>query len=143
MKKLNTKLARAAAALLLAMLIPVGMWADSGKIIVWLNNGSTVPVLFGDMPEFTYTDGYVTLQSSNPSTALSWPIESLQKLTFENIATDIKDVKATGLDIVSENATAYDIEDRIVKTGLKSLSELPKGVFIIKDGNVTTKVVRK
>ena len=92
MKKLNTKLARAAAALLLTMLIPVGMWADSGKIIVWLNNGSTVPVLFGDMPEFTYTDGYVTLQSSNPSTALSWPIESLQKLTFESIATDIKDV---------------------------------------------------
>ncbi|MBR5395957.1 MAG: hypothetical protein IK144_12880 [Bacteroidaceae bacterium] len=28
-----------------------------------------------------YKSGYVTLQSSNPSTALSWPIESLQTLT--------------------------------------------------------------
>ena len=129
--------------LLLVMLIPVGVWADSGKIIVWLNNGNTVPVLFSDMPEFTYADGYVTLQSSSPSTALSWPIESLQKLTFENVATGIKDVKAIGLDIVSENATSYDTEGRIVKTGLKSLSELPKGVYIIKDGEITTKVVRK
>ena len=108
-----------------------------------MNDGSTVPVLFSDMPEFSYADGYVTLQSANPSTALSWPIESLQKLTFENIATGIKDVKATGLDIMSENATAYDTDGRIVKTGLKSLSELPKGVFIIKDGDVTIKVVRK
>lgn len=143
MKKLNTKLASVAAALLLALTIPAGAWADSGKIIVWMNDGSTVPVLFSDMPEFTYADGYVTLQSANPSTALSWPIESLQKLTFENIATGIKDVKATGLDIMSENATAYDTDGRIVKTGLKSLSELPKGVFIIKDGDVTIKVVRK
>ena len=143
MKKLNTKLASAAAALLLALTIPAGAWADSGKIIVWMNDGSTVPVLFSDMPEFSYADGYVTLQSTNPSTALSWPIESLQKLTFENIATGIKDVKATGLDIMSENATAYDTDGRIVKTGLKSLSELPKGVFIIKDGDVTIKVVRK
>ena len=143
MKKLNTKLASAAAALLLALTIPAGAWADSGKIIVWMNDGSTVPVLFSDMPEFSYADGYVTLQSTNPSTALSWPIESLQKLTFENIATGIKDVKATGLDIMSENATAYDTDGRIVKTGLKSLSELPKGVFIIKDGDVTTKVIRK
>ena len=143
MKKLNTKLASVAAALLLALTIPAGAWADSGKIIVWMNDGSTVPVLFSDMPEFSYADGYVTLQSTNPSTALSWPIESLQKLTFENIATGIKDVKATGLDIMSENATAYDTDGRIVKTGLKSLSELPKGVFIIKDGDVTIKVVRK
>ena len=143
MKKLNTKLASAADALLLALTIPAGAWADSGKIIVWMNDGSTVPVLFSDMPEFSYADGYVTLQSTNPSTALSWPIESLQKLTFENIATGIKDVKATGLDIMSENATAYDTDGRIVKTGLKSLSELPKGVFIIKDGDVTIKVVRK
>ena len=143
MKKLNTKLASVAAALLLALTIPAGAWADSGKIIVWMNDGSTVPVLFSDMPEFSYADGYVTLQSTNPSTALSGPIESLQKLTFENIATGIKDVKATGLDIMSENATAYDTDGRIVKTGLKSLSELPKGVFIIKDGDVTIKVVRK
>jgi hypothetical protein len=143
MTKKTKLLARAAMTLLLAVLCSTGARAEEGKIIVWLNDGTTVPVLFSDMPEFTYADGMITLQSNSPSTALSWPIENLQKFTFEGISTTIRDVKATGLDIESDNMTVYDLSGRMVRQNVKSLSEFPKGVYIVKNGRVTIKVVRK
>ena len=69
--------------------------------------------------------------------------KNLLKLTFENVTTAIRDVKATGLDILSDGMTAYDLNGRMIKQKVKSLSELPKGVYIVKDGSVTIKVVRK
>lgn len=135
--------------LFLALLCSAGAWAQDEEpsndpaIIIWLNDGSKTTVLFSDMPEFTYTDGYVTLQSNNPSTTLSWLIDDLQKLTFGDASTGIRDIKVDGLDILSDNLTVYDLNGRLVKRNVKSLSELPKGVYIVKDGNVTIKVVRK
>ena len=130
--------------LLLALLCSAGVRAaQDAKIIVWLNDGNKTEVLFADMPEFTYADGNISLQSNSPSTTLSWPIENLQKLTFENVTTAIREVKVTGLDILSEGMSVYDLSGKMVKKQIKSLSELPKGVYIVKDGSVTIKVVRK
>lgn len=132
------------------MLVLVGLssWAqDEAKqdpmIVIWLNDGNKTEVLFSDMPEFTYADGFISLQSNSPSTMLSWPIENLQKFTFEEVSTAIRDVKATGLDILSDQMSVYDISGKMVKKQIKSLSELPRGVYIVKDGSVTIKVVRK
>ena len=145
MRKKTNLLARAAMTLLLALLCSTGAWAQDTApgIVVWMNDGNKTAVLFSDMPEFTYADGYVTLQSTTPSTTLSWPIENLQKLTFEQVSTGIRDIKVDGLDILSDNLTVYDLNGRLVKKNVKSLSELPKGVYIVKDGSVTIKVVRK
>lgn len=143
MKKKNNLFARTAMVLLLALLSSVGAWADDAKIIVWLNDGNKSEVLFADFPELTYADGYVSISSNSPSTTLSWPIEKLQKLTFENSITAIRDVKATGLDLLSDRFDAYDLSGKLVKKQIKSLSELPRGEYIVKDGRVTIKVVRK
>jgi hypothetical protein len=143
MKKKNNLLARTAMVLLLAALSSIGVWADDAKIIVWLNDGNKSEVLFADFPELTYADGYVSISSNSPSTTLSWPIEKLQKLTFENSITAIRDVKATGLDLLSDRFDAYDLSGKLVKKQIKSLSELPRGEYIVKDGRVTIKVVRK
>lgn len=143
MKKKNNLFARTAMVLLLAVLSSIGVWADDAKIIVWLNDGNKSEVLFADFPELTYADGYVSISSNSPSTTLSWPIEKLQKLTFENSITAIRDVKATGLDLLSDRFDAYDLSGKLVKKQIKSLSELPCGEYIVKDGRVTIKVVRK
>lgn len=143
MKKKNNLFARTAMVLLLAALSSIGVWADDAKIIVWLNDGNKSEVLFADFPELTYADGYVSISSNSPSTTLSWPIENLQKLTFENSITAIRDVKATGLDLLSDRFDAYDLSGKLVKKQIKSLSELPRGEYIVKDGRVTIKVVRK
>lgn len=134
---------RAAAVLLLSLLTTTIAWAEDSKIVVWLNDGNKSEVLFADMPELTYADGNVNIQSNSPSTTFSWPIENVQKLTFENLETGIRDIKTTGLDLLSDHFDAYDLSGKIVRKGIKSISELPKGAFIIKDGKVTLKVVRK
>ena len=143
MKSKNYILVRAAVTLLLTLLSSTGAWADDAKIIVWLNDGNKSEVLFADMPELTYVDGYVTITSNSPSTALSWLIENVQKLTFENLNTAIRDVKATGLDLLSDQFDAYDLSGKLIRKGIRSISELPLGTYIIKDGSTTIKLQRK
>lgn len=140
----NNPLVRAAMTLLFT-LVGVSAWADDPVIVIKFSDGTSTEVLFGDMPEFTYADGDITLKSDK--TELSWPIENLERFTFENvqhpIPTVVRDIKTTGLDILSDKFEAYDLQGRLVKKNLKSLSELPKGTYIIKDGSVTIKVMRK
>ena len=143
MTKTTNLLVKAALTLLFTVLCSIGVRAQEAKIIVWLNDGNKSEVLFADMPELTYADGYINLQSNSPSTTFSWPIENVQKLTFENVNTAIRDVKATGLDLLSDHFDAYDLSGKLVRKGIKSISELPLGTYIIKDGNVTLKVQRK
>ncbi len=129
--------------LLFTVLCSIGVRAQDAKIIVWLTDGNKSEVLFADMPELTYADGNVNLQSNSPSTTLSWPIENVLKLTFENVDTAIRDVKTTGLDLLSDHFDAYDLSGKLVRKGIKSISELPLGTYIIKDGSTTIKVQRK
>ena len=130
---------------LLLTLVGLGAWAADAKIVVWLNDGNKTEVLFSQMPEFTYQDGNVSIQ--NGSTTLSWSLANLQKLTFADVEasnpTDIKDVKTTPrLDIV-KGCAVYNLSGRLVMQQIRSLSELPKGTYILKDGSVTTKVVKR
>lgn len=143
MRKKTIFWTRAAMMLILAVLSSTGAWAQEAKIIVWLADNSKSEVLFADMPELTYVDGYVTITSNSPSTALSWPIENVQKLTFENLNTAIRDVKATGLDLLSDHFDAYDLSGKLIRKGIRSISELPLGTYIIKDGSTTIKLQRK
>lgn len=130
---------------LLLTLFAVGTRADDAKIIVWLNDGSKTEVLFNQMPEFTYLDGNVSIQ--NGGTTLSWSLGTLQKFTFEDIEaskpTDIKDVKTTPKLDIAKGCAVYDLSGRLVREQIRSLSELPKGTYILKDGSVTTKVVKQ
>ena len=143
MTKTTNLLVKAALTLLFTVLCSIGVRAQEAKIIVWLADGNKSEVLFADMPELTYADGNVNIQSNSPSTTFSWPIENVQKLTFENINTSIRDMKATGLDLLSDQFDAYDLSGKLIRKGIRSISELPLGTYIIKDGNVTFKVQRK
>ena len=117
--------------------------AQDSKIIVWLNDGNKCEVLFTDMPEFSYLDGNVVLKGT--STELAWPIENVQKMTFEVSEPDpdgIQTIQVGQLDLANGGAV-YDLSGKLIKTRVKSLSELPKGTYVVKDGNVTVKVVKK
>lgn len=147
MKKKNNLLARTAMMLLLAVLCSTGAWAQHEEpaynpvIIILLNDGSNQQVLFDEMPEFTLDNGVMALKGE--TVEMSWPLENLNKFTFGYVSTGIRSVKATGLDILSDQMSVYDLNGKMVKKQIHSLSELPKGVYIIKNGRVTTKVVRK
>ena len=133
---------------LLIAFVSTMAWAQDmtaeAKIIVWQKDGNKTEVLFNQMPEFLYADGNVSVQ--NGGTALSWPLATLDKFTFEDVApsvpTDVKDVKTPMLDI-AKGCAVYDLSGKLVKEQIRSLSELPKGTYIIKDGSVTTKVMKR
>ena len=136
---------------LLLALISFGASAQEtaeAKIIVWQKDGNKTAILFNQMPEFLYADGNVSVQ--NGGTTLSWPLANLEKFTFEDVEpsvptvpTDVKDVKtAAKLDIV-KGCAVYDLSGKLIKKQIHSLSELPQGTFILKDGSVTTKVVKR
>ena len=131
---------------LLLIFFAVGTWAQDETasepaIIIWLNDGNKAQVLFSEMPVVTYDNGVLMLKGEE--TELSWPLENVNKFTIGNTGTGIRNVKTADLDLLSDKLTVYDLNGRLVQKDLKSLSELPKGVYIIKDGSVTTKVVRK
>ena len=131
---------------LLLTLFAVGTWAqdeatDEPVIIIWLNDGNSQKVLFSEMPVVTYDNGVLMLKGEE--TELSWPLENVNKFTFGNAGTGVRDVKTADLDLLSDKLTVYDLNGRLVKKNVKSLSELPKGVYVIENGSVTTKVVRK
>ena len=137
--------ARATMLLFLAVLSFSRSWAEDSKIVVWLNDGTKTEVLFNQAPEFVYADVVVSI--ANGGTELSWPLAQLKKFTFEDIQpstpTAVKDVKsAARLDIV-RGCSVYDINGRLIKKRIDSLTELPRGTYIVKDGSVTTKVVRR
>ena len=128
---------------LLLTLTGVGAWAGDAKIVVWQKDGAKTEILFNRKPEFQYQDGNVSLQ--NGGTTLSWRLADLRKLTFEDIEAPngIDEKKSDAkLDIV-RGCAVYDLSGRLVKRQIRSLSELPKGTYILKDGSVTTKVVRR
>ena len=130
---------------LLLTLFAVGVWADDAKIIVWQKDGKTTEILFNQMPEFMYQDGNVSIQ--NGSTTLSWALANLKKFTFEDIeqsnTTDIKDPKTTPKLDITKGCAVYDLSGKLVKQQIRSLSELPKGTYILKDGSETIKVVKQ
>ena len=131
---------------LLLTFFTVGTWAQDETasdpaIIIWLNDGNKAQVLFSEMPVVTYDNGVLMLKGEE--TELSWPLENVNKFTIGNAGTGIRNVKTADLDLLSDKLTVYDLNGRLVQKDLKSLSELPKGVYIIKNGRVTTKVVRK
>ena len=132
---------------LLLTLFAVSTWAQNEEpsrepvIIIWLNDGSKTEVLFDEMPVVTYDNGVLMLKGEE--TELSWSLENVNKFTIGNAASGIRDVKTADLDLLSDKLTVYDLNGRLVKKNVKSLSELPKGVYVIENGRVTTKVVRK
>lgn len=129
----------------LAMAMHAQDTAKDSKIVVWLNDGTKTEVLFNQTPEFVYADGVVSI--ANGGTELSWPLAQLKKFTFEDVQpstpTAIKDIASPArLDLLG-GCAVYDLNGRLVKKHVNSLTELPKGVYVVNDGSVTTKVIRK
>ena len=107
---------RKAIVTLLLSLIGLGAWAGDAKIVVWLKDGAKTKILFSQMPEFQYQDGYVSLQ--NGSTTLSWKLADLRKFTFEDTEaqtpTGTKDLKTNARLDITKGCAVYDLSGRLV-----------------------------
>lgn len=120
-------------------LITCKTWANDYKIILWFNNGNNIEFFLNDYPLFVYEDDSLILQSNQSE--LSWPFIQLDKLTIENgIGTDSQKSPSENLNVIFESSDVYDLNGKMIIKQAKLPLDLPRGIFIVKKGNLTTKV---
>lgn len=117
-------------------------WANDYKIILWFNDGNNIELLFNEYPLFVYEDDSLILKSNQSD--FSWPLKQLDKFTIENgIGTDIQNKPSENLNVIFESSDVYDLNGKKIIKQAKLPLNLPKGIYIVKKGNLTTKVIIK
>ena len=115
------------------------------KMVIHQKSGGTIDVLLSEKPVAKYdgTDLVVTTPSS--TTALSYSLADLEKITYEDITTSIK-----CMTIVSNDGGAsriYDLNGSLVTTvpagQAVETSSLPQGMYIIKNNSHSYKIQKK
>lgn len=88
-----------------------------------------------------------TLKVSTKTVSIEFPLTELNKLSFEDELTDIKlqHIKRESSDILIFNEKGVLIKRIHNDSGISEnkISEFPKGIFIIKKGNTTFKVLKR
>ncbi len=109
-------------------------------------DGTIVTYGFSEKPVVTYTETGIHL--STTSVEVDYPMTALEKFTFSNgNQSGIGDVTTEGTD---GDVRIYNTNGVLLKTirqneGIAtfSTSDLPKGIYIIKNGKITYKITKR
>ena len=136
--------------------------SSNSKLIIWKNDGSKVTYALDEHPITTFTSDGVTITTN--SISVSYPIDKIQKYTYEGIASAIATPKADNDILISQNNNeftfsnlkegssiqVYSVDGLLLhsilvaeKNVLVSLDSYPCGVYVIKADNVSYKVIKK
>lgn len=100
---------------------------------------------FLDKPIITYEGN--TLKVSTKNVSIEFPLTELDKLSFEDGLADIKlqNIERESSDIFIFNEKGVLLKRIHNDSGIleNKISEFPKGIFIIKKGNTTFKVLKR
>jgi hypothetical protein len=109
--------------------------ADPVKMIVWQTDGSQTILSLTDKPKVTCSDTLVIIRTD--SVEVNYPLKKLRKFTFE-IPTAVPVLQAA-----PQGRAVYDINGRLVTQEFDTFDDLPRGIYIVREGNVTYKVMRR
>lgn len=109
-------------------------------------DGTVVSYGFSEKPVVTYTEAGVHL--STAKVEVDYPFASLEKFTFTDGAADgIEQLSAVG---TSDDIRVYDMRGVLLRTikqseGTAAFSthDLPRGIYIIKNGKTTYKITKR
>lgn len=100
---------------------------------------------FLDKPIITYEGN--TLKVSTKNVSIEFPLTELDKLSFEDGLADIKlqNIERESSDILIYNEKGILLKKIHNDSGISetNILEFPKGIFIIKKGNTTFKVLKR
>lgn len=159
------RVSRALVALILcAVSLPSMAQSDSPKLVVWQKNGEKVVFDLDKLPETTFGGGVLTIKTTTAT--VSYQLSNILRYTYENVKEtgvelqpadrSIK-INERGDEVVFRNlkpgsvVTLYDLRGQLLEQRkAESLSPLtisvqnrPGGVYIVKSGNETIKLLRK
>lgn len=108
-------------------------------------DGTVVKYGFSEKPTVTYTDTGIHLATTKVE--VDYPFANLEKFTFSDEATAIDVLKT---EMTNDDVRIYNTNGVLLKTVKQSdgaasfsTSDLPKGIYIIKNGSTTYKIVKK
>lgn len=153
---------------LLAMLLmfSLGMWAQQAKprLVVWQRSGEKVYYDLVDQPETTFEDGLLIIKTK--SATVEYQLTNILRYTYEGTgATDISQlatersvsISKQGDSVVFSNlsdgsvvnlysANGMLLDEFTAQNGLSltvSLGQRPAGIYILKCGSETIKLVKR
>lgn len=136
--------------------------AQTQRLVVWMKNGERVLYDLEEQPKTTFTGAELVITTNSIST--SYPLTQVLRYTYEQSANSVKSVKEgdvrilqRGDDLIFENLKAdavikvYSLDGVLLDTnkavGEKqttvSLARYLTGVYLIKVGNVTYKMLKR
>lgn len=109
--------------------------AEPVKMIVWQTDGSQTILPLTDKPKVTCSDTLVVITTD--SVEVNYPLKKLRKFTFE-IPTSVAVLQAA-----PQERAVYDLNGRLVTQEFDTFDDLPRGIYIVREGEVTYKVMRR
>lgn len=147
--------------LLLPFSMVIAEDADS-RLVVWKNDGSKIVYSLSEQPKTTFTSEGVVITTSTVS--VTYPLNQIVKYTYEGIASGIESVTKDGGVLVSQDGynfrfsnlkentllQVYSVNGSLISTHNSegkqitiSLGDHANGVYIIKVGDTSYKVIKR
>lgn len=122
-------------------------WADT-SLFVHAKTGDVLEIAFSEKPVVTYSEGYVVISASEAT--VSYPLSNLDKFTFGETSENITRITAP-VDMAPQPTFIYSIDGKLMRTykpnedgtTSTSLEGLPTGTYVIKNGKVSYKMLKR
>lgn len=127
---------------LFSVLLGIGDCFAQSSVNIHQKNGDVFSCSFKEKPIITYKENILCLSST--SVKIEYPLSDLVKLTFSENGSDIESLQVDGNDA---EIRIFSINGQLLKSGTGSfmldIKDLQSGAYIIKQGEITTKIIKK
>ena len=108
-------------------------------------DGTLISYVFAEKPKVSFADNKLVVTTSK--TIVEFLISDVDKFTFEDIKTSIEDDEIKVANACLEYWEVYTLGGKLVKKvkiidDSNPMENLPKGIYIIKCGNVSYKIIK-
>lgn len=128
--------------LLFTVLFCISNCFANSTVNIHQKSGEVYSCSFKDKPIITYKENILCLSSA--SVKIEYPLSELVKLTFSENGSDIESLQVDGNNV---EVSIYSINGQLLKSGTGSfmldIKDLQSGAYIIKQGEITTKIIKK
>ncbi len=132
---------------LLTLFATAAMWADSA-LFVHPKTGGVLEIAFSEKPVVTYSDGNLVISVTGAS--VSYPLSNMDKFTFGEVDDQVTRITAP-VNAVPQPTYIYSIDGKLLRTfkpsedgtTSASLDGLQAGTYVIKNGKISYKVLKK
>ena len=108
-------------------------------------DGALISYVFAEKPKVSFADNKLVVTTLK--TTVEFLVSDVDKFTFEDIKTPIENDEIKAANASFEYWEVYTLEGKFVKKekitdGSTPMENLPKGIYIIKCGNVSYKIIK-